>query len=72
MREYAPYKTDFYLLAGEFKDIYTTKWKVNKTTNFSGHAKYIANSILNEILKKEPKIEQIARKTKRKKKRINK
>ncbi|WP_418905174.1 plasmid maintenance protein (plasmid) [Borreliella finlandensis] len=72
MRKYAPYKTDFYLLAGEFKDIYTTKWKVNKITNFSGHAKYVANNILNEILKKEQKVEQITRKTKRKKKRINK
>ncbi|ACN53152.1 conserved hypothetical protein (plasmid) [Borreliella spielmanii A14S] len=52
MRQCAPYKTDFYLLAGEFKDIYTAKWKVNKRTNFSGHVKHIANNILNEILKK--------------------
>lgn len=50
------YKTDFYLLTGEFKDIYTPKWKVNKInkiTNFSGHAKDIANDILNKILKRK-------------------
>ncbi|XPC86259.1 hypothetical protein QIA43_05080 (plasmid) [Borreliella andersonii] len=45
MRKYAPYKTDFYLLAGKFRDIYTTKWKANKIINFSGHAKHIANNI---------------------------
>ncbi len=52
MRQHAPYKTDFYLLAGEFKDIYTTKWKVNKTNNFRGHAKHIAKNVLSKILKK--------------------
>ncbi len=30
MRKAAPYKTDFYALAGEFKDTYTTKWKIKK------------------------------------------
>ncbi|MCD2415933.1 plasmid maintenance protein [Borreliella burgdorferi] len=57
MRKIAPYKTDFYVLAGEFKDIYTTKWKTNKTTSFSGHAGVIANNILTNILKKGSKFE---------------
>ncbi len=52
MRKAAPYKTDFYILAGEFKDDYTTKWRKNKTTSFSGHAGIIANNILANILKK--------------------
>ncbi|WP_418909389.1 plasmid maintenance protein (plasmid) [Borreliella sinica] len=52
MRKTAPYKTDFYTLAGEFKDTYTTKWKVSRTTSFSGHAGLIANNILANILKK--------------------
>lgn len=57
MRQYAPYKTDFYLLVGEFKDSYSSKWKINnKKTNFSGNAKHIASNILNRILKKELKI----------------
>ncbi|WP_418905893.1 plasmid maintenance protein [Borreliella carolinensis] len=57
MRKIAPYKTDFYVLAGEFKDNYTTKWKVNKITSFSGHAGIIANNILDNILEKGLKIE---------------
>ncbi|MCD2332633.1 plasmid maintenance protein [Borreliella americana] len=57
MRKTAPYKTDFYILAGEFKDTYTTKWKSNKIISFSGHAGIIANSILENILKKELKFE---------------
>ncbi|MGF7102028.1 plasmid maintenance protein [Borreliella kurtenbachii] len=57
MRKAAPYKTDFYVLAGEFKDNYTTKWKVNKITSFSGHAGTIANNILDNILEKGLKIE---------------
>ncbi|MCD2383384.1 plasmid maintenance protein [Borreliella burgdorferi] len=57
MRKYAPYKTDFYLLAGEFKDSYHSKWKTNKKTNFSGHVKEIANNILSKILEKELKFE---------------
>ncbi|WP_418885161.1 plasmid maintenance protein [Borreliella carolinensis] len=57
MRKVAPYKTDFYTLAGEFKKIYTTKWKANKITNFSGHAGRIANKILDEILSKGLKFE---------------
>ncbi|WP_215535779.1 plasmid maintenance protein [Borreliella bavariensis] len=52
MRKAAPYKTDFYILAGEFKDDYTTKWRKNKTTSFSGPAGIIANNILANILKK--------------------
>ncbi|WP_418906232.1 plasmid maintenance protein (plasmid) [Borreliella tanukii] len=52
MRKTAPYKTDFYILAGEFKDTYNTKWKVNRITSFSGHAGVIANNILDNILKK--------------------
>ncbi|WP_418456591.1 plasmid maintenance protein [Borreliella lusitaniae] len=55
MRQYASYKTDFYLLAGEFKDLYNSKWKTNAKTNFSGHAKYIASNVLNKILKKGTK-----------------
>ncbi len=57
MRKIAPYKTDFYTLAGEFKDTYTTKWKVNKITSFSGHAKIIANNILVNTLTKGSKFE---------------
>ncbi len=57
MRKTAPYKTDFYTLAGEFKDTYTTKWKVNKITSFSGHARIIANNILVDTLKKGLKFE---------------
>ncbi|WP_373584865.1 plasmid maintenance protein [Borreliella afzelii] len=57
MRKTAPYKTDFYTLAGEFKDTYTTKWKVNKITSFSGHAGIIANNILANILTKGLKFE---------------
>ncbi len=57
MRKIAPYKTDFYTLAGEFKDIYTTKWKANKITSFSGHAGTIANNILSKILSKGLKFE---------------
>ncbi|AZA27460.1 MULTISPECIES: plasmid maintenance protein [Borreliella] len=57
MRKTAPYKTDFYTLAGEFKDIYTTKWKVNKITSSSGHAGIIANKILANILTKGLKFE---------------
>ncbi|APS99315.1 hypothetical protein Bmayo_04690 (plasmid) [Borreliella mayonii] len=57
MRQYAPYKTDFYLLVGKFKDLYNSKWKTNKKTNFSGHAKHIASNILNKILKKDLKFE---------------
>ncbi len=30
MKKAAPYKTDFYALVGEFKDTYTTKWKIKK------------------------------------------
>ncbi|MBB6043416.1 plasmid maintenance protein (plasmid) [Borreliella yangtzensis] len=30
MRKNAPYKTDFFKLAGEFKDHYTSKWKLNQ------------------------------------------
>ncbi|WP_420024951.1 plasmid maintenance protein [Borreliella tanukii] len=52
MRKTAPYKTDFYILAGEFKDTYNTKWKVNRITSFSGHAGVIANNILDNVLKK--------------------
>lgn len=72
MRKYAPYKTDFYLLVGEFKDLYNSKWKTNKKTNYSGHIKHIANNILNKILKKELNFEWFTRKTKSKKKRNNK
>ncbi len=57
MRKIAPYKTDFYTLAGEFKDIYTTKWKADKITSFSGHAGTIANNILSKILSKGLKFE---------------
>ncbi|WP_373588990.1 plasmid maintenance protein [Borreliella afzelii] len=57
MRKTAPYKTDFYTLAGEFKDTYTTKWKANKITSFSGHAGIIANNILANILTKGLKFE---------------
>ncbi|WP_031538721.1 plasmid maintenance protein [Borreliella garinii] len=57
MRKIAPYKTDFYTLAGEFKDTYTTKWKVNKITSFSGHARIIANNILVNTLTKGLKFE---------------
>ncbi|MBB6213524.1 ribosomal protein L11 methylase PrmA [Borreliella californiensis] len=57
MRKTAPYKTDFYILAGEFKDVYTTKWKKNKTTSFSGHAAIVANNILANILTKGLKFE---------------
>ncbi|WP_420025387.1 plasmid maintenance protein (plasmid) [Borreliella yangtzensis] len=57
MRKTAPYKTDFYILAGEFKDDYITKWEKNKTTIFSGHAGVIANNILANILKKGLKFE---------------
>ncbi|WP_215537566.1 plasmid maintenance protein [Borreliella bavariensis] len=57
MRKIAPYKTDFYTLAGEFKDTYTTKWKVNKITSFSGHAGIIASNILADILTKGLKFE---------------
>ncbi|WP_421115299.1 plasmid maintenance protein [Borreliella valaisiana] len=57
MRKTAPYKTDFYILAGEFKDDYTTKWKKNKTTIFSGHASIVANNILANILTKGLKFE---------------
>ncbi|WP_210361653.1 plasmid maintenance protein [Borreliella valaisiana] len=57
MRKNAPYKTDFYNLAGEFKDIYTTKWKANKINSFSGHAGIIANNILANILTKGLKFE---------------
>ncbi|WP_215538878.1 plasmid maintenance protein [Borreliella bavariensis] len=57
MRKTAPYKTDFYVLAGEFKDIYNTKWKKNKTTSFSGHAGIMANNILANILTKGLKFE---------------
>lgn len=57
MRKTAPYKTDFYTLAGEFKDTYTAKWKVNKITSFSGHAGIIANNILDDILIKGLKFE---------------
>ncbi|WP_330529097.1 plasmid maintenance protein [Borreliella valaisiana] len=57
MRKAAPYKTDFYTLAGEFKDIYTTKWKANKINSFSGHAGIIANNILANILTKGLKFE---------------
>ncbi|WP_210753492.1 plasmid maintenance protein [Borreliella valaisiana] len=57
MRKNAPYKTDFYTLAGEFKDIYTTKWKANKINSFSGHAGIIANNILANILTKGLKFE---------------
>ncbi|WP_418905563.1 plasmid maintenance protein [Borreliella japonica] len=53
MRKVAPYKTDFYTLVGEFKDTYHTKWKVNKTTSFSGHAGIIANNILVNILQRD-------------------
>ncbi|WP_151060914.1 plasmid maintenance protein [Borreliella turdi] len=59
MRKTAPYKTDFYTLAGEFKDTYTTKWNVNKITGFSGHARIIANNILIKTLTKGLKFEQI-------------
>ncbi len=59
MRKTAPYKTDFYILAGEFKDTYTTKWNVNKITGFSGHARIIANNILIKTLTKGLKFEQI-------------
>lgn len=72
MKKYAPYKTDFYLLAGEFKDLYHSKWKTNKKTNFSGNVKEIANNILNKILEKELKFEWFTRKTKSKKKRNDK
>ncbi|ACN53199.1 plasmid maintenance protein (plasmid) [Borreliella spielmanii] len=58
MRKTAPYKTDFYALAGEFKDSYAAKWKTNKITSFSGHAGIIANNILNNFLKKGLKFEQ--------------
>ncbi|WP_031478029.1 plasmid maintenance protein [Borreliella garinii] len=57
MRKIAPYKTDFYTLAGEFKDTYTTKWKINKTTSFSGHARIIANNIMINTLTKGLKFE---------------
>ncbi|WP_418457440.1 plasmid maintenance protein [Borreliella andersonii] len=57
MRKTAPYKTDFYNIAREFKDKYTTKWKTNKITRFSGHAGIIANDILTNILKKGLKFE---------------
>ncbi|KEO61908.1 plasmid maintenance protein [Borreliella garinii] len=57
MRKSAPYKTDFYTLVGEFKDTYTTKWKVNKITSFSGHARIIANNILVNTLTKGLKFE---------------
>ncbi|WP_210370430.1 plasmid maintenance protein [Borreliella garinii] len=57
MRKTAPYKTDFYILAGEFKDTYTTKWKVNKITSFSGHAGIVASNILADILTKGLKFE---------------
>ncbi|WP_426432916.1 plasmid maintenance protein [Borreliella burgdorferi] len=57
MKKIAPYKTDFYTLAGEFKDTYTTKWKVNKITSFSGHARIIANNILVNTLTKGLKFE---------------
>ncbi|ACO38074.1 plasmid maintenance protein [Borreliella burgdorferi] len=57
MRKIAPYKTDFYTLAGEFKDTYTTKWKINKTTSFSGHARIIANNIIINTLTKGLKFE---------------
>ncbi|MGF7102129.1 hypothetical protein HNP70_001149 [Borreliella kurtenbachii] len=57
MKQYAPYKTDFYLLLGEFKDLYKSKWKTNKKTNFSGHPKQIAKQILDRILKKELNVE---------------
>ncbi|ACN52991.1 plasmid maintenance protein [Borreliella valaisiana] len=57
MRKTAPYKTDFYTLAGEFKDIYNTKWKANKINSFSGHAGIIANNILANILTKGLKFE---------------
>nr|AAU86056.1 hypothetical protein BGP205 [Borreliella bavariensis PBi] len=57
MRKTAPYKTDFYVLAGEFKDIYNTKWKKDKTNSFSGHAGIIANNILANILTKGLKFE---------------
>ncbi len=57
MRKTAPYKTDFYALAGEFKDTYTTKWEVNKITSFSGHAGIIANKIFANILTKGLKFE---------------
>lgn len=30
MRKNAPYKTDFFKIAGEFKDTYTSKWKLNQ------------------------------------------
>ncbi|WP_418905318.1 plasmid maintenance protein (plasmid) [Borreliella turdi] len=54
MRQHAPYKTDFYILAGEFKDLYNSKWKTNdKKPNFSGHVKHITSNILDRILKKE-------------------
>ncbi|KEO61969.1 plasmid maintenance protein [Borreliella garinii] len=58
MRKTAPYKTDFYTLAGEFKDTYATKWKVNKITSFSGHAGIIASNILADILTRGLKFEQ--------------
>lgn len=57
MRKTAPYKTDFYIIAGEFKDTYVTKWKENKINNFSGHASIIANNILTNILTKGLKFE---------------
>ncbi|AHH05841.1 Hypothetical protein BOM_1298 (plasmid) [Borrelia miyamotoi FR64b] len=34
MRKTAPYKTDFYIFAGEFKDVYNTKWKKIKQLAF--------------------------------------
>ncbi|WP_421114460.1 hypothetical protein QIA00_05080 (plasmid) [Borreliella americana] len=52
MRKTAPYKTDFYILAREFKNTYNNKWEENKITNFSGHAGIIANNILENIFKK--------------------
>ncbi|WP_420025543.1 plasmid maintenance protein [Borreliella valaisiana] len=56
MQQHAPYKTDFYLFAGEFKDLHRSKWKTNEKNNFSGHAKHIASKILNKILKKGTKV----------------
>lgn len=50
MRKTAPCKTNFYALAGEFKDTYTAKWKSRKMTRFSRHTGTIANSILSNIL----------------------
>lgn len=40
MRQNAPYKTDFYKLAGEFKDIYISKWKINQNNTLTD---YLAN-----------------------------